>query len=147
MRSVLSSTAIMILLSACPLSAQPSHQLPTATEVFNLRSRCAALAETIREENHIGSKLSQSQISNYEPRTNRCYVELTVQTADASKFNYFNRSLYDGQTRELLAFAKIQGAQKAGMVFDKQHVTSSLNNAGFDDANAYIDKMMTADRK
>jgi hypothetical protein len=139
-----------ILIASVPLgtaSAQPTNQLPTATEVFNLRSRCAALAEKFLEENAIGSALTQFQISNYEPRTNRCYVEFTTQAIDPSKLDYHNRTLFDGQTREILAFAKTEKGQKAGMVFDRQHQSTGLTNAGWDDANAYIDKMMTADRR
>src|SRR5262245_53323213 len=110
-----------ILIASVPLtiaSAQPTHQLPTATEVFNLRSRCAALAQKILEENTVGSALSQSQISNYEPRTNRCYVEITTQAIDPSKLDYNSQILFDGQTGEMLAFAKIGRGQKVGMVFD-----------------------------
>ena len=60
--------------------------------------------------------------------------------------NYLNRTLYDGQTKEMLAFAKIEKDKKVGMVFDKQHRTTSLDNAGWDDATKYIDEMMTEDR-
>ena len=56
-----------------------------AAEVFRLRSACADLGQRILEDNAIGSALSKSQISNYNPRTNRCYVELIVQTADTTK--------------------------------------------------------------
>src|SRR5262245_51955456 len=142
------STAILI---ACvPLStasAQPTQQLPTATEVFNLCSRCAALALKILEENTVGSALSQSQISNYEPGTNRCYVEITTQAIDPSKLDYNSQILFDEQTREILAFAKTERGQRGGMVFDRQHRVTTRDNGGWDDANAYIEKMMTADRR
>jgi hypothetical protein len=65
------SIVALVLLAASTSSAvaqqQRTHQLPTATEVFNLRSRCAALGERMLEENVIGSALTQSQISHYEP--------------------------------------------------------------------------------
>jgi hypothetical protein len=108
---------IVVLLAACMSSAvaqQRTHQLPTATEVFNLRSRCVALGDQILEANTIGSALTQSQVSHYEPRTNRCYVELTIQTADLSKptsQHYMNRVLYDGQTKEMLAVATNRGVR------------------------------------
>src|SRR3990172_1063562 len=60
----------------------PTFQPPTATEVFRLRSECAKLGEKILENNTVGSAVTQSQVSHYDPQTNRCYVELTVQTAD-----------------------------------------------------------------
>jgi hypothetical protein len=100
------------------------------------------------EEDVVGSALYSSQISYYDQRTNRCYVELTTQTADTTKtLDYLNRNLFDGQTKELLAYARIQKDRKGGMVFDRQHQTATLENAGWDDANAYIDAMMLDDRR
>jgi hypothetical protein len=145
--------AVVVLLAASISSAvaqqQRTHQLPTATEVFNLRSRCAALGEQILEANMAGSALTESQVSHYEPRTNRCYVELTVQTADLNKpFNqqYHSRVLYDGQTKEMLAYARIERGTKSGNVFDQQHWSTSAENAGWDDAIAYIKEKMAGDR-
>jgi hypothetical protein len=130
-------------------AAEQGFLPPTAAEVFQLRSLCARLGQTILEGNVIGSALAQEQVSHYDPRTNRCYVELTVHTADLRRSDdYVNRVLYDGQTEEMLAFTKIEkGNKKAGMVFDKQHGIGDLKNAGWDDASAYIDKMMADDRK
>jgi hypothetical protein len=51
----------------------------------------AALGDKVLEGNIIvGTGLSQSQVSHYNERTNRCYVELTIQTADHA-FDYVNR--------------------------------------------------------
>jgi hypothetical protein len=54
---------VLVVLAASTSSAvaqqQRTHQLPTATEVFNLRSRCAALGERILEGNTIGPALTQ----------------------------------------------------------------------------------------
>ena len=72
--------------------------------MFALRSKCVELAQQILDENVIGSALTQTQDSHYEPRTNRCYVKLTVHMADLERFEEYNHTLlYDGQTRELLA--------------------------------------------
>jgi cAMP phosphodiesterase len=125
---------------------QGTYQLPTATEIFNLRSRCIALGDQILESISIGAALTQSQVSHYEPRTNRCYVELTIR-ANLNIMDYLERTLYDGQTREILAFAKIEKGRKSGIVFDKQHKTKNLDNEGFDDASAYIDEVMADGRK
>ena len=125
---------------------QRTFQPPTATEVFNLRSRCAALGDKIMENNFVSSTLSQSNLSHYDPQTNRCYVELTV--IDMSNFgNYFNSVLFDGQTKEILASASIRKGKKSGSVNDHQHEQTTPANAGFDDATAYIDKMMAEDRQ
>jgi len=143
------------LVAWCAILTVPSSALgadarpPTATEIFHLRSECAALGEKILENNVVGSALAQSQVSHYEPRTNRCYVELTVQTADLTKpQDTMDRFLYDGQTGEMLAVARIGKGKRHGMVYDKQHEPDySTNDAGFGEASAYIDDRMADDRK
>jgi len=73
---------------------------------------------------------------------------LTVQTGDTNvALDYLSRILYDGQTGEMLAFARREKGKKSGMVFDKQHQVTTDNNAFYDDASAFIDKMMADDRK
>jgi len=133
---------------AAATAADPVHQLPTAAEVSQLRSTCAALGQQILEGNFVRSALYQEQFSRYNPRTNRCYVEMRVQTADPNKHSdRFGQYLYDGQTREMLAFAQIQNGKKSGRVFDLHHRTTSFENAGWDDASQYISTVMTDDRK
>lgn len=107
----------------CPAPHETATtQLPTATEVFHLRTECAQLGNKILDGNLIGSALTQEVVSNYDPRDNRCYVDLTVSTADlnVSPFSpayYQNRFLYDGQTHELLASSQIKNGEKSGIVF------------------------------
>jgi hypothetical protein len=91
------------------------------------------MGKQILEDNFVGSALTKDQISHYDPRTNRCYVGVTVHKADLNRMDYINRTLYDGQTKEMLAFAKIEKDKKVGMVFDQQHQTATLENAGWDD--------------
>ena len=122
--------------------AQPYFQPPTATELFNLRSRCAALGDKFLEELFVGSAITKSITSRYDPRTNHCYGDLVARTvADGS---YFNRGLYDLQTGELLAFAQIEKGKKVGMVFNR--VSNYRDDTGFSDSNEYIDKIMQEDR-
>lgn len=137
----------MMLLAVAPKAGQ-GGPTPTATEVFHLRSECAILGEKILSENVIGPALYQSQASHYDPQTNRCYVELTVQTADVTKRReLFHRYLFDGQTGEMLAVAQIEKGEKSGMVFDRQHRTTTLEAAGWNDASNYIDTLMADDRQ
>jgi hypothetical protein len=139
---------VALAVTVTPVSArQRTFQLPTATEVFNLRSKCAALGEKILEDNFLGRSLTQSQVSHYDPQTNRCYVELTVQSADLDPTHYYPRVLFDGQTKEMLAFTKIEKGKKGGLVYDRQHQSGSLSNAGWDDATEYIDEMIKDDRR
>ena len=100
------------------------------------------------DRNSIGPALSKSQVTRFDPATSHCYVELIMQTADATKpLDYLNRVLFDGQTNEMLAYATLKDGKKFGMVFDKQHRTTTWDNAFWDDASAYIDEMMLEDRK
>ena len=130
-------------------SAMAQQGPPTAT---NLRSRCAQLGEKIMEDNTIGAALTQSQVSHYDPRTNRCYVELTVETIDRTgPKDFYVRYLIDGQTKEHLAFASENKGIKSGTVFDKQYNRGKTSvfdvNIGWDYTNSYIDQMMAEDRR
>lgn len=122
--------------SAAILTA-PTHQLPTATEVFDLRSRCAKLGQQILDNSVIGSALTQSVVSNYNEKTDRCYVELTVQSADLTQPNQtMEQYLFDGQTKEMLAVTKDDKGVKSGIVFKDAGIL------GFDAVDDYIGKKM-----
>lgn len=152
-RSMAAGPAIVVV---CALtvsvgnSAERSYQLPTATEVFQLRSLCAKLGEQMEEETAIGSALTKDHVSHYDPKPNRCYVELNVRKISPKNTtdDYINRTIYDAQTKELLAFAKIEKGKKVGMIFDQERGTADPSkNLGWDDASAYIDEMMRDDRR
>jgi|SRR5215472_18723418 len=131
--------------SACLLGAfaYGSVVAATATEISRLRSACDAVGQQILERNFIRSAVYQEQFSRYDPRTSRCYVEMRIQTGDPEKHtDRVGQYLYDGQTRELLAFAQIQNGRKSGRVFDMDHRTASFENSGWDDATEYINAMM-----
>jgi hypothetical protein len=144
------------LLTSCqsrPPAEDRSYKLPTATEVFHLRSECARLGEKIMEENLIGGALSQPQESHYDPKTNRCYVQLTVMSA---KPGDYTTDLYDGQTREMLAFASVEHGEKVGVVFVPQNtfdkpgrklMGTTNTDAGFTEAREFINKAMEDNRR
>jgi hypothetical protein len=125
-------------------AADQVHQNPAVIEEVQLR--CADWAEQILEGNFVRSALYQEQFWRYSPSSNRCYVEIRVETSELSEHSdRFGQYLYDGETRELLAFAQIQNGKKSGKVFDLHHPTTSFENAGWDDASGYIYTMMTGD--
>jgi hypothetical protein len=135
--------AAAVLVAVGAMAADRVRQNPAATEDVQLRSTCDGWAQQILEGNLIRSALYQEQFSRYSPRTNRCYVELRVQTGELNEHSdRFGRYLYDGETREMLAFAQIQNGKKSGKVFDLHHRTTSFENAGWDDASEYIYTMM-----
>ena len=152
-RSSVLSTGVMGVLAyvsvvAAATGAERAPLLATVAEVVQLRSACDAVGQQILDGNFVRSALYQEQFSRYSPHTNRCYVEMRVQTGDlGNRSDRFGRYLYDGQTRELLAFAQIQNGKKSGRVYDLQHRTTTFENDGWDDASEYIYIMMTDDEK
>jgi hypothetical protein len=131
---------------AAAIAAERIEQ-PPATEEARLRSACAASGEQILAGNFMRSAVYQEQFSRYSMQRNRCFVEMRVQTImPEENSDRVGRYLYDGQTKELLAFAHIKDGKKSGRVFDLNHRTISFENAGFDDASDYIYAMMARDR-
>ncbi|MGA2722947.1 MAG: hypothetical protein ABSG79_11100 [Bryobacteraceae bacterium] len=79
---------------------EPAFQKPTATEVFNLRTKCAQLGEKINGEydltgiwgatsDDLPYPFAQEHFSHYDPKANRCYVELRA-TASLGALNMGN---------------------------------------------------------
>ena len=127
-----------------PPGDKPHVPRATATEIFDLRSKCARLGDKIMEDNVIGPALTQSVVSNYNPQTNRCYVELTVHMADLSKFDeiYF-RSVYDGQTGEMLAWARKDKGKESGFFGG---VVLSGTQSDYNAAQLRMSELMADDR-
>jgi hypothetical protein len=129
---------------------QRTFQLPTATEVFNLRSKCASLGQQILDEQAIEPERTKDQVSHYDPRTNRCYVELTIHVADFRSPQYQQqRFLLDGQTKEMLASAILKKDSQHGYVFDKGSKAYGVlgeEDHGLKTANDYMDERMAGER-
>jgi hypothetical protein len=132
--------AILFVLVSSVAVAQPYFQPSTATELFDLRSRCAALGDKFIDELWVGEH-AKSLTSHYDPNTNHCYGDVITRSTDDS---FVNRSLFDLQTGEVLAFAKIEHGEKVGMVFGR--LSDMKGDLGFTDASEYIDKMMHEER-
>lgn len=130
--------------SAAPTPTPRLVALPTATEVFSLRSKCSELGDKILENNFVGNALTQEVKSHYNPETNRCYVELDVHAADLSQYEEhpISRYLFDGQTKDMLASSKREKGRNSGSIYDPDDIM-----AGYDKANAMIDSLMADDRK
>ncbi len=145
------SAALVACVFAAPtaaMAADRDQRLSAAAEEVRLRAACAAAGEQILAGNFISSAAYQEQFSRYSLRSNRCYVEMRIETVDLDEHSdRFGRYLYDGHTKELLAFAQIKDGKKSGRVFDLNHRTTSFENAGWDDASEYISTMMANDRR
>jgi len=130
-----------------PVEAPPFRG-PTATEVFNLRSKCAELGEKIMEKTVIGDALKKDQVSRYEPKTNRCYVQLTVSNADPAKGDdYFQQYLFDGQTGQVLAAIHREKGVRSGEIPIDPSPLNGNSDELYVDASMFISKMMADDRQ
>ena len=134
------SLVILVSIGMCvPAMAQAPDSV---TGVLDLRSKCAELGQKILDEEPFKIRRFPSQASRYDPRANRCYVELTVLTDD---INTIHRYLYDGQTKEMLAHAARVNGKKEGQIFNNQPNPPGI--AGYFEATEYIDEMMAEDRE
>jgi hypothetical protein len=107
---VWAAMAIMLTIAGCskakevskPKEASLPYRSASASEVFKLRSECASLTQQINNDSDVGPALLKTAVSHYNAKTNRCYGEITVAPVDG-KPGYASY-LYDGQTREMLAY-------------------------------------------
>jgi hypothetical protein len=118
-----------------------AQERESATELVNLRWRCADLGGKILEGIDAQRHPTLSQVSHYDPRTNRCYVEIT----EHSGSNY-HRYLYDGQTKEILARASTVKGKREGVIVDKQR-NPTAGSTDYFEADKYIDEMMAEERR
>lgn len=131
---------------------QRTSRLPTATEVFSLRSKCQQLGETLDQNTVYGSNWSRDLVTNYDPKSNRCYVEMT-DSNDTTK--EYLRNLYDGQTKDLLAFTKTHGdpccrTGSVGKIFMDNNIDTLSDcreggDCGYNKVNDFIDQKMKRD--
>jgi len=138
--------AAIVLIGGVAVAQTP----PTATEVFNLRSRCKEIADKKSENFFLGTPetiIIASWTSKYDIKNNRCYVGLFLKRSiPQMSLETEARQVYDGQTDDLLAFTQIKNGKKMGMVSDPDHRKTTDENLGWDDATRYMDKLM-ADKR
>ena len=125
-------------------AAQPA---PTATEIFELRSKCQKLGDQKLEDSFAGSYWSQTVTTNYDIVNHHCYIKLELSPADLSlplEKRKTQTYLFDGQTGEMLASFRTEGTdRRSGIVNDQYWEGGSI---GFDAAANYINKMMATKR-
>jgi hypothetical protein len=131
-----------------PPVGTPSLRGPTATEVFNLRSKCAELGEKILKNTVVADALKKDQLSHYEPKTNRCYVQLTVWNANLNKGDeYFHQYLFDGQTGQTLAAIRREKGTRSGDIYVDPYPPAGNSDELYLDTAMFIGKVMADDRQ
>jgi len=125
-----------------------SVRSPTATEVFNLRSKCAGLGEKIMKNTVVSNELKKEQVSHYEPKTNRCYVQLTVWNPKLTNGEEnFEDPLLDGQTGQVLAKIRREKGKKSGVIYIDPAPLNGNSDELYLDASVFIGEMMEDDRQ
>jgi hypothetical protein len=128
--------------------AQPSPSRPrlSTTEEFNLRGKCAVLADEMAPSyGLVGPALTSEVLSHYNPETNRCYVQVKATknflfTHPSTPENYLTIAVYDGQTKEMLVFADQEGDKSHGVIWTKQSFNDRYVTV--DKASDEIDRLM-----
>ena len=96
----------------------------------------------------IGDELTKNQLSHYEPKTNRCYVQLTVWNASLAKGDeYFQQYLFDGQTGQVLARIRREKGIRSGDISVDPYPPNGNSDELYLDASMFIRKMMADDRQ
>ena len=126
------TSLVGILLMALPAIAQP---MPTAGEIFELRSKCQQLTEQLAKEKEAGliglNGLTVDAISNLNIQDVRCYgtFKLEWMSTDINPgkppIQMSVVHLYDINTRELMAATRKSGQYEDGNIFDETHELSS----------------------
>ena len=161
-----------ILVLLLSLNASFAQAPPTATETFNLRIRCRDMAlkkldevvirpMTYEDGASLGwsaadvdrlnrqleevepSLVGEQQWSHYNPKTNRCYVEIYIhrraQRPGPRVREMEGWMVFDAQIDDLLAQAEIRNHVKSGYVYDPNY---GARRDGWDAAMAYIEAVM-----
>ena len=100
----------------------------------------------------IGSALTQEQVSHYNPIDIRCYVRLSVHTADLTtpRRNYISDNfLEDGQTGEILATIYFKGGKGTASIFDPSlsKMVKDPTLPTTDEVSDIMNKFVTPDRR
>jgi len=113
-----------------------------------LRSKCADLGEKIQKNTATANELTKNEVSHYDPKTNRCYVQLTIWNANAAKGDeYYRQELYDGQTGQLLAAVRREKGTRYGDIYNNPSPMNGTSDELYLDASNFITKIMEDDRQ
>jgi hypothetical protein len=151
------AVAALIVVSGCKSAPPPVKETPrypnglTASEVFNLRTKCAELVDKNAQEfGLVGVALTSDVSSHYNPDMNRCYAEVVVTKNFSYNYkehpipdNYRTTTVYDAQTKQVLVHAVQDG--------DKSNANDFTNKAdsftSYDQGRARVSQLMQDDEQ
>jgi len=97
---------VLVLLIGCQKPSGSQRPAPSATELFNLRTKCSELGDKLLTLTPVQTPFVHEQTSRFDLRENRCYVDVFVHKQgirEPSWDDYTTETVFDGQTREALA--------------------------------------------
>lgn len=144
-----------ILICGCnsaPRSVKEAPRYPnglTASEVFNLRTKCADMVDKQSEIlGAVGIALTSDVSSHYNPDANRCYAEVVVTKNFSYNYkehpipdNYRTSSVYDAQTKQLLVFADQEDEKSSAQDWTRK----TENFVSYDQGIARVNQLMQDD--
>jgi hypothetical protein len=142
---------VLAALAAAIVARQGRAQTQPATELFHLRSECAALEKEIyHEKQRDYSANGLSYFTHYSQATNHCYVQIAIgprYRPPAPTDRLALAILLDAQRHEMLAFA-YGGDVPYGDIgdYDFGNGRCPQGRAAYLKARAFIDEHMQEDR-
>jgi hypothetical protein len=143
-----------IVLAGCQSKpATPAKPRMSATEIFNLRTKCQQLTEKWQEDGVLGltgPALTSEVESHYDPVSNHCYAKVTVTKnfgyvydakfkGDKASDDYLTITLGDAQIKkQILMLSQHNGSR---MAMDERKDDSF--NVSYDAVKAEIDRLMS----
>jgi hypothetical protein len=148
MRGVLSACVASLLAQATVAFAQ----IPVPVDAVDPRASCRHVAEQkaramlwprpdIDDANDRVLARAYHE-ARFDEARGRCFLEVYQHYTQAGQTEVERRRLYDAFSDELLAMTETRSGKESGMVFDRRHRMTSGSNLGWDDASAYIDRLM-----
>jgi hypothetical protein len=140
MRTELAAACLVAaLLGATAAHAQSQ---PTASEIFDLRTKCHQLSKQLLAEIQSGSDgtVVLSEESNYSIKKNRCFSKISY---IHTKNNSTSTIVWDAQTSEQLTWTLSGPNGDVGSIFDKNYHSEKGSNYRL--TMEYTEMLMSAD--
>ena len=103
-----------------------------------MRSECAEIGRAYETGlSPVGSALFRQVTTRYDAEANRCRIEVETRSADLTvEATIVHRSVIDGHTRALIAFANLEAGKRSFLVDKHPEIRD------FDAATKFIDDLM-----
>jgi hypothetical protein len=140
LRNVLAAVGVAPIVVLAPVGAWSQ-----APAIDRSEKGCIAAGRAIAAAPPPIPPATQIVATHFAATTRRCYVLLTLISDGPPAIAANIRTLYRGESRQVLALASDQGGVLSGAVYDPAHVVRGMVQNGYADALGYIDSKMSFD--